>query len=231
MSHHRSVKLCVLFSTLATACWGAGLSGRITDPGQRVVPDAQVQATNRANGATARGTTGPEGIYSFPGLAPGSYDLEVSKEGFRTSVRPNVRVHVAGATVEDMELSVGEVRERVDVEGQFELIDTETATVGTVIDHAMVEALPLNGRSFQSLLELTPGVVLARSSIVNPGQFSINGQRTNDAQGELRGLLRRMNPTAKILETERGAVPLKEVLGTGLFDMEKRRNPPGGYGN
>jgi len=174
------VKLCFLVLTLlASAALGADLSGRITDPAKRVIRDAKVLLTNRLNGASSRATTTLEGAYSFPALAPGRYDLEISKEGFRTAVREDIRVNVAGRIVEDIELSIGEVRERVTVEGQFELIDRETATVETVIDRAMIEALPLNGRSFQSLIELTPGVVMARASIQNPGQFSINGQRTN----------------------------------------------------
>src|SRR5258708_10838185 len=76
-------------------------------------------------------------------------------------------------------MQVGNMNERVRVEGGAPLINTESATVSTVIDREFAENLPMNGRSFQTLIQLTPGVVSVPSTANDPGQFSINGQRAD----------------------------------------------------
>jgi len=73
----------------------------------------------------------------------------------------------------------GSVIQSVTIEGGVPLIQKESATVGTVVDRQFVENLPLNGRSFQSLIALTPGTVLTAATEDSPGQFSVNGQRAN----------------------------------------------------
>lgn len=148
-------------------------------------------------------------------MAPGTYRLEIAKEGFRTTLRSDVRLHVAGRTVEDVELSVGQASEKVEVKGEFSLINKDTAAVETVIDRALIEALPLNGRSFQSLLELTPGVVLARSSITSPGQFSVNGQRTNGNVFLVDGVSANVSASMSATATQQAAGTLPALTAFG----------------
>src|SRR5437660_6556823 len=89
------------------------------------------------------------------------------------------RLNVQDYVSRNFSLDVGSISESVTVSGQAAAVNTTDATVSTVIDRNFAENLPLNGRSFQSLIQLTPGVVVTPSSAADPGQFSINGQRTD----------------------------------------------------
>jgi hypothetical protein len=112
-------------------------------------------------------------------LNPGNYKLEVEKQGFRTVVKPDIVLHVQDVSTINFEMAVGTFSESITVTGGAPLIDTESGAVSTVVDRHFAESLPLNGRSFQSLIQLTPGVVLTANNGVDTGQFSINGQRSN----------------------------------------------------
>src|SRR5205807_2448125 len=92
---------------------------------------------------------------------------------------PDVVLHVQDADAIGFTLPIGPMSETVTVEGGASLINTESAAVSTVIDRKFVENLPLNGRSFNTLMLLTPGVVAVPSFVPGTGQFSIGGQRTN----------------------------------------------------
>jgi hypothetical protein len=142
-----------------------------------------VEMVNDATGVRYPGATNSEGIYEIPNLPPGPYRLQVAKLGFKTLIKPDIDLHTQGALAINFTLPVGATSETVTVEGGAPLLQTESATVSTVIDREMVENLPLNGRSFNTLLQLTPGVEIAPvttgSSSSAPGQFSIGGQRTD----------------------------------------------------
>ena len=102
---------------------------------------------------------------------------QVSKAGFKTIIQSTITLNVLDARAINFELHVGAASEIVTVEGGAPVIDTESAAVSTVIDRQFAENLPMNGRSFQTLIELTPGVVLTPSNAYDSGQFSVNGQR------------------------------------------------------
>ena len=125
------------------------------------------------------GKTNQEGIYLVTGLPPGPYRVQVSKPGFKTIIKPDITLNVQDALAINFTLPLGAISEIVTIEGGAPLVNTESASVGTVIDRQFVESLPLNGRSFNTLLQLTPGVVIAPSSSTSPGQFSVAGQRTD----------------------------------------------------
>ena len=112
-------------------------------------------------------------------LPPGAYRLQVSKNGFKTLIKPDIVLNVQDALAINFTLPIGAVAETVTVEGGAPLVNTQSAAVSTVIDRGFVENLPLNGRTFNTLLQLTPGVVIAQTSTANQGQFSIAGQRTS----------------------------------------------------
>ncbi|MCI0720481.1 MAG: TonB-dependent receptor [Acidobacteria bacterium] len=185
------IPFCLLMGVLLTATVSFGqaptaiVTGQVIDASGGVVPDATVEITNEATNITYPSKTNNDGFYSLPNLQPGTYRLQVSKSGFKTIVKPDIVLHVQDARAINFSLTVGAVSEIVTVEGGAPLVNTESAAVSTVIDHNFVERLPLNGRSFNTLLQLTPGVVIVPTSGQTfgsgaaPGQFSIAGQRSD----------------------------------------------------
>ena len=109
-------------------------------------------------------------------MPPGPYNITVEANGFKTIHQNGVVVEVDQRARLDFALTVGSKTETITVEGGTPLLNTSDASVSTVIDHQFVENLPLNGRSFSSLIDLTPGVVLTPANFYEQGQFSVNGQ-------------------------------------------------------
>ena len=105
------------------------------------------------------GKTNDDGIYVVPNLPPGPYRLQVSKVGFKTLIKPDIVLNIQDALSINFTLPVGAVFETVTVEGGASMINTTDASVSTVVDQTYVKNMPLNGRSFQDLILLTPGVV------------------------------------------------------------------------
>jgi len=157
----------------------ATIDGIVLDPSGAAITGAQVVVVNDATGVQYTTKTNGEGIYVVPNLPPGPYRIQVSNRGFKTIIKPDIVIHIQDAIVINFTLPIGAASEIVTVQGGTPLVNTENAAVGTVIDRRFVENLPLNGRSFNTLLQLTPGVTIVPSQGTRPGQFSINGQRTN----------------------------------------------------
>ncbi len=155
------------------------ISGMVLDPSGAVIVGADIAIVNDATRIQYSAKTNAEGIYVVPNLPPGPYRLQVSKIGFKTLIKPDILLHVQDALGINFTLPIGAASETVTVQGGAPLVNTASAAVSTVIDRQFVENLPLNGRSFNTLLQLTPGVVIAPTSGETPGQFSIAGQRTD----------------------------------------------------
>ena len=155
------------------------LNGQVLDPSAGVIVGAEIVAVNDVTGVQYTTKTNSEGIYVLANLPPGPYRLQVSKLGFKTLIKPDITLNVQDALSINFTLPVGALAETVTVEGGAPLVNSESATVSTVIDRKFVENLPLNGRSFNTLLQLTPGVVISPTSSISPGQYSIGGQRTS----------------------------------------------------
>src|SRR6267378_4160673 len=155
----------------------ATVSGRVLDPSGAVVPRTQVRVINDATNIEFSTVTNDAGIYSIPSVPPGKYHIQVSRNGFKNMVKPDVVLHVQDALTINFALEIGAASESVTVEGGAPLINTENAAASTVVDRQFAENLPMNGRSFQTLIQLTPGVVLTSSNSAEQGQFSVNGQR------------------------------------------------------
>jgi len=166
-------------SVLHAQSTNASISGRVTDPSKAVIVDAKVAAINADTNVGYDGATNASGDYYLTNLPPGSYRIEVEKTGFKKLIKPDVILHVQDALAIDFEMTLGSAAESVTVEAGAPMVNTESAAVSTVIDRTFVENIPLNGRSFQSLITLTPGVVLTKASSSSPGQFSVNGQRSD----------------------------------------------------
>jgi hypothetical protein len=154
------------------------LTGHITDPSDALVVEAKVAAISEATNIRYETTSNVTGQYFLTNLPPSSYRIEIEKPGFKKVVKPEVVLHVQDALAMDFQLPVGSVSERVDVQAGEPLTDT-SGTVSTVVDRTFVENLPLNGRSVQTLITLTPGVVPTTAVFNDQGQFSVNGQRAD----------------------------------------------------
>lgn len=157
----------------------ATVNGQVRDTSGSLVPDAEVQLVSELTNVKYPARTNSEGIYSIVNVPPGAYRLQVSKAGFKTIIQSNITLNVLDARAINFELPVGAVSEIVTVEAGAPLVDTESATVSTVVNREFAENLPMNGRSFQTLIQLTPGVVLTASNGNDGGQFSVNGQRAD----------------------------------------------------
>src|SRR5579863_5265326 len=157
----------------------ATVNGQVRDTSGAVVQGADVQLIDDKTNARYPAKTNRDGIYSVTDLPPGTYHIQVSKMGFKTLVKPDILLNVLDARAINFDLPVGAISQTVTVEGGAPLVDTESAAVSTVVDRQFAENLPMNGRSFQTLIELTPGVVLTTSSYASDGQFSVNGQRAD----------------------------------------------------
>jgi hypothetical protein len=158
------------------------INGRVLDPSNKVIGGVDILVINDATGVKYSGKTNDDGIYVVPNLPPGPYRLQVSKVGFKTLIKPDIVLNIQDALSINFTLPIGAVFEIVTVEGGASMINTTDASVSTVIDHTYVENMPLNGRSFQDLILLTPGIVTnspqGPSALGGTGEFSVNGQRT-----------------------------------------------------
>jgi len=154
----------------------ARISGRVTDLSGTVIVGAECKVTNLETNVSTFTNTNQDGIYVISDLHPATYRLTVQKEGFRTVVQPGLQLYVQDAVNENFTLAFGPSSESVTV--STPLLQTDSASVSTVVGDQFVQNMPLSGRSFQSLIALAPGVVFTASS-EGQGQFSVNGQRSN----------------------------------------------------
>jgi len=200
------------------------MSGLVLDPSGRAITGADVLIVNDATGIRYPGVTNGEGIYAIPNLPPGPYRIQVSKMGFKTLIKPDVVLNVQDALAINFTLPVGAIAETVTVQGGAPLVNTESGSVSTVIDRNLVESLPLNGRSFNTLLQLTPGVVIAQSASNNQGQFSVAGQRTSANNFLIDGVSANFGvaPTVGLGTTGTGAAQAFSALGgtSSLISVE-----------
>jgi hypothetical protein len=203
-SHMNRVR-CALLLTLALCApvaWaisGGSLAGTVKDPSGAVIPHAQLTLTNSGLQTVFRATSDGQGVYTFPALSVGRYDLTIEAPGFKSQRKTNVGIDADAAVKVDAVLEVGRESSEVTVTETAEAVDTQVDTVAThlgeVVSDTQIEAIPLNGRSYTDLLAIQPGVTPATSltatSVImagvtgtinpsgdlNPGDVSIDGQR------------------------------------------------------
>ena len=137
--------------------------GAVTDESGAVVPNASVTIANKDTGFTRVVITNIEGLYTFPSLVAGQYEVRVQMAGFRTTVRP-AEVQVGGTTTVEIRMEVGQGKEVVNVEAASAQIEYEKNSIDGVITHEKIQDLPLNGRSFMQLASLEPGVTVSPGS-------------------------------------------------------------------
>src|ERR1044071_5886228 len=186
---------------------------RVTDPSGAVRAGAQVEIRNvDTNLAVMSGTNG-NGLYTIPSLHPGHYVISVRKAGFKTVSVTQLDLNVQDNVVRNFVLEIGSSAESITVMAEGERINTSDATVGTIVDRNFAENLPLNGRSFQTLIQLTPGVVLTANSSSDNGQFSVNGQRASSNYWMVDGVGANIGIGASPKNGLGGAVGSFSVLG------------------
>src|SRR5215469_110830 len=134
------------------------ITGEVKDQSGAVAPNATVTVTNTGTNATRSTATNQVGIYSFPSLVPGNYQVRVEAPGFQPMVRTNIELQVQQTARIDFTLVVGQAAQAIEGTGAGVILATENATVGTVISQKSIEDLPLNGRNYLQLVALSPNV-------------------------------------------------------------------------
>ncbi len=159
--------------------------GRITDGSGAVVPNASVKAVNIGTNITQDAVTNDSGEYVITPVSAGQYRLTVNANGFQTTTTSVIEVHVGQIAREDLALKVGSSTTTIEVTTESPLINTDSATIGTVVSNQQLTDLPLNGRGFYQLAELTPGAVLlsatGNSQLVRPE--IVNGNTISGVHG------------------------------------------------
>jgi hypothetical protein len=236
---------CCLLPVSYAQSTNAAVGGQITDEQGRVVPGVTVVLTNLNTGITYEAKTNGDGIYNAPNLPPGIYRANVAKDGFKSIVKGDIELHVQDVASINFQLQIGSVTETVTVQAGGMVINTTDATVATVIDRNFAENLPLNGRSFQTLILLSPGTVLTTVGN-NGGTFSVNGQRTNSNNFTVDGVsanlgsslnqsnpgqLNGSNPSFTVAGTTQGMVSVDALqefkIQTSSYGAEFGRQPGG----
>jgi hypothetical protein len=193
----------------------ASLTGRVTDPSKALIVGAKVAAVSASTNVRYEDVTDSSGEFYLRNLLPGTYRIEVEKSGFKKLIKPDVGFHVQDALEINFEMTLGSASEIVTVEAGAPAMNTESAAVNTVIDGTFVENLPLNGRSFQTLIMLTPGVVVTATAFDDQGQFSVNGQRADANYFTVDGVSANFGVTgfAPLMQSAGGALPGLSALG------------------
>jgi hypothetical protein len=156
----------------------ATLTGVIVDETNAVVPDVQVALLNVATQQHRETATDRQGAFVIPVLPPGRYRLTATRDGFTPLEVPDITLNVNDQVALRLQMKVAAIGETVAIVVEPSRVNLSPA-VSTVIDRKFVETLPMNGRSFQTLLTLVPGVVLSGAAGQQQGQISVNGQRDN----------------------------------------------------
>src|SRR6185437_1116959 len=173
----------------------ATLNGTVSDSAGAIVPDAQVKITNQATRQAVETRTSGDGTYSMPGLASGTYEVTVSKTGFSSLTQKDIFLGPNVVRTVNSILTVGQVSQQVTVEASVDQVQTTTGELSNSVEQQQVETLPLNGRNYQSLSALMPGVLnTAQGSSQGQGGFgtgntmSINGMGLSGTLYELDGV-------------------------------------------
>jgi hypothetical protein len=158
------------------------INGAVFDNSGAVISGATVTITSTATGQVRKTVTNASGEYSVPFLAPGTYDISASKDGFSTFVQRGQILRVDQTLGITITLKPGSLQQTLEVTAQAPVLQTETATLGNVVNGQEVQTLPLNGRNFMDLASLTAGTTPAEPGSRNQGEggFSSNGNRSYD---------------------------------------------------
>jgi hypothetical protein len=190
------VVLLAAFGSAALAQSTAALNGTVTDATGAVVANARVVAINQATGVESVTQTDTAGTYLYPSLPIGIYRVQVSAPGFQSAIVANLKLEVATAATQNIQLRIGGTAETVEILADAALIETATTSMSQVINDKTVQEIPLNGRHFTDLSLLTPGTVTPPANgflsapLRGQGSFGINtaGQREDTTNWLVNGI-------------------------------------------
>src|SRR3984885_13269606 len=169
---HQRIALRILFAiavlTLPVLCAYAQqtgeLTGTVTDPTGSVLPAVTVSTINSATQQVRTATTNSSGSYTVPFLLPGTYTVRAEGTGFKVAVRPGVEIQVGGTQRIDFTMVLGAISQQVEVTSAEPLLTSESVALGSVVGTKQIVQLPLNGRDYLSLVQLSPNVVTEAAS-------------------------------------------------------------------
>jgi hypothetical protein len=185
------VAITILFLAFATLSVRAQdttgtILGNITDPTGASVPDADVTVTNTATGIARNVKTTGTGAFTVPNLDPGTYTVVIKMAGFQQTNIPNVQLSAGDRRRADASLVVGGANETVEITTSAPILQTDTSSIGSNITQQAVHDLPLNGRNYITLVQMSPGATEAAPNSINSGtrpddrrpssSISMNGQ-------------------------------------------------------
>jgi len=174
---YRRLVLCTISCAAALAQVDTGtISGIVTDASGAIIPSAQVTVTQQETGIRVSLPTNETGFYSAPGLHPGHYDVAVTKAGFQEQRKTGIELRVQDRLEVNFSLVLGATSTEVTVAATAPLLESETSSLGQVIQEKTVTDLPLNGRTFIQLATLTAGT-LASTRTQERDNFISNGAR------------------------------------------------------
>ena len=150
------------------------ISGTVTDESGALVIGAIVAAKNRETGSSRSTVTTAGGRFAIVDLPIGSYEVRASSAGFDPVSRPGVVLTVGADLVIDFTMKVGQARQAVTVDAQVSRVDTQSGALSTLVTSEQLHNLPLNGRNFEQLIELAPGVSVSTSSLLQVGGSAAN---------------------------------------------------------
>jgi hypothetical protein len=180
------LSLLLVFSVPAVAQVSAALSGRVTDQSGAGVPGATVTAKDTDMGISRDTVTDAAGRYELPALPVGRYEVAVTKTGFAVAVRSGINLVVGQDATADLSLKVGDVTEQIRVDANVSMVNTTTEDISGLVGEREVKQLPLNGRSYDLLLTINPGVVnftwektggIGVSNSSTGNNFAVSGNR------------------------------------------------------
>jgi hypothetical protein len=165
--------------------------GTVADSSGGAIPEAAVRVTNAGTGAIQTVPSDSQGRYRVPDLPVGNYQVQAEKMGFQAVVHQGIALDPGANVVVDFSMPVGQVTQTVTVEGNVSQVETTSSAISTTVEATQMRDLPLNGRNFEELVQLAPGVsvvsgagALKNSFTGNSNYFSISGSRPN-GQGEI----------------------------------------------
>ncbi len=165
-----ALSMAVIAAAASTQETRATVSGTVLDPSGAAIAAATVTATNTATNLQLKAASGQEGNYVISALPPGPYEITAEAQGFRTFTRRGITLNVGDKVQIDIPLQVGSTTDSVTVTAELTGIESNQSVMGQLMETKKVADLPLNGRSFLMLLQLSTGV--AFTARVGPGGWS-----------------------------------------------------------
>ena len=181
-----------VWTSLATVSFAQGeasIQGVVRDASGGTIPGVAVHIKNTETGAERNQVSDEDGRYDAPSLAVGHYDVRAEKSGFRSEERTGISLAIGQRETVDLVLQVGDVRQTVEVEATPDGVSVTTEDVSGLVGERQVKELPLNGRSYDQLMTLNPGVVnytsqraggIGTSNSVVGNMFAVSGRRPQE---------------------------------------------------